>query len=158
MELIIIGFHIALVVSIILFIQAVRERKKQQALEAKNAQESNGSGSQTSSLSSNANSASTATSTIASAPISEQQKAVQLVHDGLAHVVDHLSHLGSVPEMSLTEANAKASATANSQADATTHAAGNGNGSSSSTAEKVCPSCNEPWDSAFDFCLKCSHK
>lgn len=149
MELIIIGFHIALVIGILLLIQAIKEKKKLQALEASKNQNTSGNSTSTNSVTSSVTNSSSA-SAITSEPVNEQKQAVQLVHDGLAHVVDHLAHaVEQAPHTEEEKSNlslAEASAAATSQ----THDS-NGNG-------KVCPNCSEPWDKAFDFCIKCSHK
>jgi predicted metalloprotease len=127
MEIIIIGFHVALVIGIVLLVQAIRERKKQRLLGTSQTQETKQETS----------------STITTAdPVSEQKEAVQIVHNGLENVLSHatstLTNPNHRPEMVLSEISAVA------------------NGDTESASAKHCPSCNEPMDDAFDFCLKCS--
>lgn len=122
---IIVGFHIFLVVSIVLMIQAIAEKKKLKKLEASKIQETK---LETPSV--------TEAKLVHSEPVCEQKQAVQLVHDGLVNVVRHLTAIeGHRPEIPLSEISASTADT---------------NGA------KHCPNCNAPWDSAFDFCLKCS--
>ncbi len=107
MEIIIIAFHIFFVVSIVLLIQAIAERKKARALEANKTE---------------------ATKTA--------KQSVQLVHDGLANVVSHLTSIeGLRPDLPLAEISASAT---------------------EDNGVKHCPNCKTAWDNAFDFCLKCS--
>lgn len=175
MELIIIAFHIALVIGILLMVVAVREKKKLKALEASQNQETQSNSTRTistsasTSTSTTSTSASTTATTSASAqsePVNEQKQAVQLVHDGLEHVVNHLSqdgleHVvdklehteGSKSDLSLAEINAQA----NSKAGTTVEGATATNTEPLDSNGKVCPKCDAPRDNSFDFCLKCSH-
>lgn len=132
MTIIIVGFHILLLIGIVLMIQAIAEKKRLKKLEESKTQET---GSQTSSSSQTKLEA----KPVQSEPVSEQKQAVQMVHHGLVNVVRHLTAIeGHRPEMALAEISASA-ATA-----------------STANGAKHCPNCNAPWDNAFDFCLKCS--
>ncbi len=128
MTLIIVAFHVLLVIGIVLMIQAVKEKKKLKALEASKALEK-----QSEAPSPIHTKSDTAR---VQEPVSEQKQAVQMVHNGLANVVSHLTAIETHgPEMALSEISATATA--------------NGD-------KKHCPNCNAAWDNAFDFCLKCS--
>jgi hypothetical protein len=149
MELIIIAFHIALVIGILLMVVAIRDKKKLQALEASKNQETQSSS--TSTESSSTNSGSTPAE-----PANEQKQAVQLVHDGLEHVVDHLTHsVGSQPELSLAAIKSSEKSESSETSATAGGEAGSNNGGDSANG-KVCPKCDAPWDNSFDFCLKCS--
>lgn len=135
MEIIIVGFHLALIIGIVLLIQALAERRKQRLLEPGKKQTEDAK--------------QRASSTTPVEPISEQKQAVQVVHDGLEHVLNHLSPLASdQPELVLSEIKTKTTAD-NTNGDGS-------NGNKESSGGKHCPNCNAAWDDAFDFCLKCS--
>jgi len=122
LEFLVIGVNLAVIVGVALLILAVRKMDKQRQLGTSNPQQIKQK----------------PYSKEIIEPVSEQKRAVQLVHDGLENVLRHLSSIECHrPEMIMAEISA-------------------GNRQVNSEV-KHCPSCNAPWDNAFDFCLKCSH-
>lgn len=136
MYLIIVGFHLALIVSIVLLIQALYEKKqKQKALLAK----TDNAKPQTK---------------IAAVPVpmlTEQQRAVRLVHTGLSNVLEHVTNLDHPPEKTLNQVQKVSNATESADSEVKV------SGQVIDPTKKVCSKCGDPWDSSFEFCLKCGH-